>query len=133
MGFNPPPGPFNPQQNPQGSQGPFGPQGPFSPGPPGPGGPGMPPFPQGPGAHQPPASPPPSFIPQQQVSAYAVDPGSIAGCLFRFTYIWQTNRDQYWFYPIFVGRTSVSGYRFFGGRWNYYGVDLRKISSFTCY
>ncbi|MFP5111445.1 hypothetical protein ACSU64_03545 [Bacillaceae bacterium C204] len=39
---------------------------------------------QGPDAG-PPTSPPPSFVPQQQVEAYAVDPGGIARCLFRYT------------------------------------------------
>ena len=81
----------------------------------------------------PPTSPPPSFVPAQtqQASAFAVDPGSIRRCLFRFTYVWQRNQ-QFWFYPTFVGRRSVAGYRWTGFRWVYFGIDLRQIQSFTC-
>lgn len=83
----------------------------------------------------PPAAPPPSFVPaeSQQVEAFAVDPGSIRGCLFRYTYVWLRNRQQFWFYPTFVGRRSVSGYRWNGFRWLYFGINLRQIRSFTCF
>ena len=87
---------------------------------------------QGPEAG-PPSSPPPSFVPTQQVEAYAVDPGSIARCLFSYTYVWLRGFEQFWFYPTFVGRNSVSGYRWTGYRWVYFGIDLRQIQSFTCY
>ncbi|WP_422392306.1 hypothetical protein [Niallia oryzisoli] len=98
---------------------------------------GMPPSaPPGQGsAGGPPTSPPPSFVPTQtqEVGAYAVDPGGIARCLFRYTYVWLRGFEQFWFYPTFVGRNSVSGYRWTGYRWVYYGIDLRQIQSFTCY
>ncbi|MEH7082493.1 hypothetical protein V7139_07120 [Neobacillus drentensis] len=81
----------------------------------------------------PPTSPPPSFVPQQQASAYAVDPGGIRGCLFRYTYVWLRGFEQFWFYPTHVGRNSVSGYRWTGFRWVYFGIDLRQIQSFTCF
>ncbi|KHF40651.1 hypothetical protein [Halalkalibacter okhensis] len=96
--------------------------------------PGPPPGP-GPGPEAgPPTSPPPSFVPAQtqQVEAFAIDPGSIRRCLFRFTYVWLRNRQQFWFYPTFVGRRSVSGFRWNGFRWVYFGISLREISSFTC-
>ncbi len=66
---------------------------------------------------------------------YAVDPGAISGCLYRNTYVWLSRRNGFWFYPTYVGRTSVSGYRWNSRfrRWEYYGVDLNKIESFTCY
>jgi hypothetical protein len=80
----------------------------------------------------PPSSPPPSFVPTEQVSAFAVDPGSIRRCLFRYTYIWQRNGQQFWFYPIFLGRQSVAGWRWTGFRWMYTGISLREITSFTC-
>ncbi|NEY72810.1 hypothetical protein [Bacillus mesophilus] len=82
----------------------------------------------------PPTSPPPSYIPTQtqQAQAFAVDPGSIRGCLFRYTYVWLRGFQQFWFYPTFVGRTSVSGYRWNGFRWVYSGISLRQIQSFTC-
>jgi len=80
----------------------------------------------------PPSGPPPSYSPQQNFSAYAVDPGGIRRCRFRFTYIWLNNGRSFWFYPTFVGRDSIAGYRWRNRRWVYYGTDLRRISSFQC-
>ncbi|MFD1176365.1 transporter [Paenibacillus puldeungensis] len=81
-----------------------------------------------------PTSPPPQFTPQQpQATTFAVDPGAIAGCRLRFTYVWLRNGDSFWFYPTFVGRTSVAGYRWNGFFWMYAGLDLRQITSFTCF
>lgn len=82
-----------------------------------------------------PTSAPPSFIPQEtQASAFAVDPGAIRRCMFRFTYVWLNNGNSFWFYPIFVGRNSVAGYRWrrrYG--WVYFGIDLNRIRSFQCF
>ncbi|KML42148.1 MULTISPECIES: hypothetical protein [Bacillaceae] len=123
-GFNipgfPPGGGFGPPGPPPG-----GPGGGF--GPPGGGG--------GPGGQEgPPSAPPPNFTPQmQQVSTFAVDPGAIRGCLFRNTYVWLQNGNSFWFYPTFVGRTSVAGWRWRNWRWTYYGTDLRRIRSFQCF
>ena len=93
----------------------------------------MPPFgPQG--QVQPPSSPPPQFTPAQTgASALAVDPGAISGCLFRNTFIWPVRGPGFWFYPVFVGRTSVAGFRWNGFFWMYSGLDLRIIQSFTCF
>ncbi|WP_071394752.1 hypothetical protein [Bacillus tuaregi] len=112
-------GPLFPSQG-----GPMGPP----PGPPGTQGPG-------PGSQSgPPSGPPPSFVPAQtqQMGTFAVDPGSIRGCLFRYTYVWLNNRQQFWFFPVFVGRTSVSGWRWTGWNWVFFGISLRQIQSFTC-
>ena len=83
----------------------------------------------------PPSSPPPSFTPQMQqgVSAFAVDPGAIRGCLFRYTYVWLNTGRGFWFYPTFVGRTSVAGWRWRNFRWVYYGTDLNRIRNFQCF
>ncbi|PAQ12961.1 hypothetical protein [Bacillus sp. FJAT-42315] len=81
-----------------------------------------------------PTSPPPSFTPQpQQATTFAVDPGAIRGCLFRNTYVWLRNGRSFWFYPTFVGRTSVAGWRWRNWRWTYYGTDLNRIRSFRCF
>ncbi len=81
----------------------------------------------------PPTSPPPSVVPQQQFQTYAVDPGGIRGCLFRFTYVWLEGYQSFWYYPTFVGRRSIAGYRWTGFRWVYFGIDLNRIQSFQCY
>lgn len=88
-----------------------------------------------PGQAGPPTAPPPSFVPQQtqHVGTFAIDPGGIARCLFRYTYVWLRGFDQFWFYPTFVGRTSVSGWRWTGFRWVFFGISLRQIQSFTCF
>lgn len=85
----------------------------------------------------PPKTPPPSFTPQPSeaadVSLMAVDPGAIAPCVNRFSYIWLKNNQSFWAYLIYVGKTSASGWRYRRGRWEYFGVDLKEIKSFTCY
>ncbi|WP_096155302.1 MULTISPECIES: hypothetical protein [Bacillus] len=135
IGFPPifPP-PVGPGGMPPGSGGmPPGSGGTFGPGgmPPGSGGSmGGPQQPPGP----PPATPPP---PSASFSAggpqtFAVDPGALNRCLFRFTFIRLTNGESFWFYPTFIGRTSVAGYRWFAFRWVYFGIDTRRISSFQC-
>lgn len=108
-----------------------------------PGGPGFPGggpggFPGTPGGApsgvQAPTSPPPQFVPQAPSAAtFAVDPGGIRGCLFRNTYVWLNNGEQFWFYPVFVGRTSIAGFRWNGFFWGYFGIDLNRISSYTCF
>jgi hypothetical protein len=85
---------------------------------------------QGTGA---PTTPPPSFVPQQQAEAFAIDPGGIRRCLFRFTYVWLRGFNEFWFYPIMVGRNSVSGFRWTGFNWVFFGISLRQIQSFTCF
>ncbi|WP_084375105.1 transporter [Neobacillus soli] len=93
-------------------------------------------FPGLPGSQIPqaPTAPPPPFIPQQAVaSPFAVDPGAIRLCLFRNTFIWLSNGERFWFYPIFVGPRSVAGFRWNGISWMIFGVDTRRIISFTCY
>ncbi|WP_438434047.1 transporter [Gorillibacterium sp. sgz500922] len=90
--------------------------------------------PQGPqGLQQGPTSPPPATIPQQPAAAaFAVDPGAISRCLFRYTYIWTRGGFNFWFFPTFVGRTSVSGFRWTGRTWVFSGLSLNSIVSFTC-
>ncbi|WP_312876084.1 hypothetical protein [Paenibacillus alginolyticus] len=103
-----------------------------------PGFPDQPGFPgQQQGGEQAPTSAPPAYTPQKPftsegASAYAVDPGSIRRCLFNFTYVWLSNGQQFWYFPTFVGRNSIAGFRWTGFSWMYFGIDLRFIDSFTC-
>lgn len=83
----------------------------------------------------PPSGPPPSFIPQEtDFGAFAIDPGGIRRCLYRFTFIRLINGRGFWFFPTFVGRNSVAGYRWRRNqfRWEYFGIDLNRIRSFRC-
>ncbi|WP_150272737.1 collagen-like protein [Paenibacillus tepidiphilus] len=132
MGIFPAPGPGGGFPGSPGG-GPGGPGGGFPgiPGPPG-GTPGGAPG-GAPGGVQAPTAPPPQFIPQMSATTFAVDPGGIRRCLFRNTYIWLNNGEQFWFYPVFVGRNSIAGFRWFGFFWGYFGVDLNQVRSFTCF
>lgn len=84
----------------------------------------------------PPAGPPPSNIPvkaQAGVGTLAVDPGSLRRCRFRYVYIWLDNGRSFWVWLTFVGSRSISGWRWTGRRWVYFGIDTRRIDSFACY
>lgn len=96
-------------------------------------GPSVPPFWTPTPPSGPPTAPPPRFTPQQPPGLFAVDPGSIRPCLFRYSYIWLTTGQEFWAYLVFIGPTSVSGYRWTGFRWVFWGTDLRNISSFVCF
>ena len=86
---------------------------------------------------------PPSHIPNKnqkgvqsftnQGTSKAVSQNSIRFCLFQFTYIWERSGRAYWAYLLNVDRVSVSGLRWLGRRWVFFGVDLRRIDSFICY
>ena len=104
--------------------------------------PGGPPFGQPPGGATtgtgPPTGAPPAFVPspaaaQQTAGVLAVNPGAIRPCTFRFLYLWLNNGQQFWAWIVFVGSRSVAGWRWFGFRWVYFGVDLNTIDSFVCF
>lgn len=123
-------------ERPQGNK--LGPPGGFPSGPQG--------GPQGfqPGGPQggPPSAPPPSLNPsknQPHVQSYsglstkAIESGAIRPCKYRYVYIWLRNGMSFWAWLNYVGRKSISGWRWTGYRWVYFGMDLRRIDSFICY
>lgn len=91
------------------------------------------------GQQQAPTAPPPNFTPSypggNQAQVFAVDPGAIRGCLFRYTFVWTSRRNGFWYFPTFVGRTSVAGFRWSPSRrqWVFFGIDLNRIDQFTCF
>ena len=89
----------------------------------------------------PPSGPPPNTVPsknQKAVKSYsgispmAIESGTIRPCKYSYVYIWLTNGSSFWAWLTYVGRKSVSGYRWTGRRWVYFGTDLRRIDSFIC-
>lgn len=68
----------------------------------------------------------------QQMSTFPPSPVGLQNCLYRFTYMWLRNGDNFWFFLTAVGESRVYGYRFFGGRWNNYSIALGQIVSFNC-
>ncbi|HWI48868.1 MAG TPA: transporter [Rummeliibacillus sp.] len=82
--------------------------------------------PQGPSGQQP-QSPPPTFIPSKPSVSYIVD------CVYQNTYVWLINGESFWFYPTRVEYGEVSGYRWSGAFWYYFGIDPRFIDAVSCY
>lgn len=86
----------------------------------------------------PPMGPPPSAKPSKHgpkggPGLKAVEPGAIRPCRFQYVYIWLDNGSNFWAWLTYVGRRSVSGYRWTGRKWVYFGIDLRRIDYFQCY
>ena len=132
---------------------PFGPPGQRQPGPGRP--PGTPGASPGPGRTQgQPPSAPPSFTPQlpreeeQQFFSGPSDfrgpngrrvidsrrrPRDFRGCMNRFTYIWLINGNNFWFYPVFVGRNTIEGFRWRRNRWEYDRISTNRILFHLCF
>lgn len=84
------------------------------------------PFP-GPMRQQPQSAPPTFIPPRPTTSNYIID------CLHQNTYVWLTNGDSFWFFPTRVEYGEVSGYRWNGSFWSFYGIDPRFIVNVACY
>ena len=67
-----------------------------------------------------------------ELSPMAIDPGAIRPCKYRYVYIWLTNGTSFWAWLTYVGKKSVSGFKWTGDKWVYFGTDLRRIDSFIC-
>ncbi len=111
---------------------------------PGPGPRPRPPMPgPGPGPRPPqPMIPPPNFIPELPSNTEGPEAfrlgGRIGGgnlwiCLFRNTFIWLINGNSFWFYPTFIGRNHVEGFRWRRNTWVYERINLRLIFFFLCF
>lgn len=97
---------------------------------------GPPGFGQGYGFQGGPPGPPPLTVPvkqQAQIGVNAVDSGSLRFCIYKYVYIWLENGRSFWAWLNFVGPMSISGWRWNGRRWIYFGMDTRNIDSFVCY
>lgn len=91
-----------------------------------------PPFGPPPGAGLPPMAPPPGFSPP--IPAWQVGPGGIRNCLFSNTYVWLRNGRSFWFFPTFVGRQVIVGYRWRRRRgWTYHFLNPNEILSYQCF
>lgn len=75
---------------------------------------------------------PPAHIPQRAPGLRAVDTGAISRCLYSNTYVWLNNGQQFWFFPTFIGKRSIAGYRWMHRHWVFMGFSLNMIDSFFC-
>jgi hypothetical protein len=64
---------------------------------------------------------------------FMVRPRELNRCLNRFTFIWLENGNSFWFYPTFVGRQFVQGFRWRRNRWEFERINLRRIFFFRCF
>lgn len=95
-----------------------------------------------------PSSPPPNYTPEmprshgsrQQVGFNNCSAGgcsnnqfSLRRCVNRFTFIWTFNSGGFWFYPTFVGRQFVEGFRWKGNNWVYDRIFIRSILFHQCF
>ncbi|NLO08974.1 MAG: transporter [Clostridiales bacterium] len=117
---------------------------------------GRPPGPPVPGPGRPggqPPSAPPNFTPQlpreeegqllfepsgSRVSGGRVidfrrRPRDFRGCMNRFTYIWLINGNNFWFYPVFIGRNAIEGFRWRRNRWEYERIFTNRILFHVCF
>jgi len=70
-------------------------------------------------------APPPDYIPTNPT-------GYIVDCLYNYTYVWLSDGENFWYYPTRVEYGEVSGYRWNGMFWYYYGIDPRFIYGVSC-
>ena len=92
-----------------------------------------------PGQMRPPSSPPPNFTPQmstfeQQEFQRGGGVSGIRRCFFRNTFIWMTNGNAFWFFPMLVQRNQIIGFQWRGQRgWVYDSINRNNILFFQCY
>ncbi|SEO13941.1 hypothetical protein SAMN04488134_10478 [Amphibacillus marinus] len=56
----------------------------------------------------------------------------IRRCLFTNTYIWLNNGQQFWYFPTFVTRQRISGFRWGRLGWVYHSINPNQVWSFQC-
>ncbi len=127
-----------------------------TPNPPGPGMEGQPMtpppgfIPPGPGMEGQPRMAPPNFIPEappgmerRQMGGpgfeYEFAPARQMGgrdlrrCMNNFTFVWLVNGNSFWFFPTFVDRQFVQGFRWRRNRWEFDRINLNRIVFFRCF
>lgn len=97
-----------------------------------------------------PRSAPPDFVPAEPFTERGVGrapaqfrerfrgdmrtrPRDFNRCLNSFTYLWLVNGNNFWFFPIFVDRQFVIGFRWRRNRWEFDRINLNRILFFVCY
>jgi hypothetical protein len=69
---------------------------------------------------------PPRYIPRKPHNFYIVD------CYNQITYVWLKNGRSFWFYPTSIQYGAVTGFRWNGLFWTFYGFDSRLIDEVSC-
>ena len=77
-----------------------------------------------------PRSAPPSYTPAPSSRHRQVDSAALSSCMFTNTYIWLKNGQSFWFFPTFVGRRTVSGFRWAHHRWVFVSFNINDMEAF---
>lgn len=93
-----------------------------------------PPPPPGGGNTPMPMGPPPTFSPAM-AGPQSSQTGSsgIRRCIYRNTFIWQRNGNSFWFFPTFVMRNVILGFRWGRFGWTYSTINRDSILTFQCF
>lgn len=67
------------------------------------------------------------------MTALGIDDSQLRPCLLKTTYLWFRDGIEFWAYITFIGRGHTAGWRWAGGSWFHFEIDLRKIDRFMCY
>lgn len=54
-------------------------------------------------------------------------------CTYRYTYLWLRNGKSFWCYPTYIGRNTISGWKWKNYKWKFFSMSIRRISNFYCY
>jgi len=79
-----------------------------------------------------PRTAPPNYIPNPATAHHPSSHVEIERCLYGHSYLWLQNNQQFWFFPTFVGESSIAGYRWINRDWVYKGFGLDMIEGFYC-
>lgn len=77
-------------------------------------------------AYGPPTNPPPRTHPSKPRNSYVVD------CLYSYTYVWPKRGRSFWYYPISLESGAITGYRWTGREWKFFGFDPDMIDEVSC-
>jgi len=56
---------------------------------------------------------------------------ALAGCMGRTMYVWLRCGRSFWFYPEYIGRSTLAGYAWTHGRWTYTGFSIFSVEFFV--
>ena len=83
-----------------------------------------------------PKNPPPTYTPKLSDVAHPnlteVKLREIAPCILKSTYLWLKNGASFWAHIGYVGRHSISGWKYTGGQWSHFHLRLNEIKNFIC-
>lgn len=69
-----------------------------------------------------------NFVPEREIGRR-----DLRRCLNSFTFIWLVNGNSFWFYPTFIDRQFVQGFRWRRNHWEFDRININRIIFFRCF